>query len=155
MDISKKISAATFLLIICSVRSAAAAEPPADLCSLLPAAVVSKTLAGTYDSPSKSVAARPFRDTNEGTDCSYESGDDTLLFRVYVDPSPSAAQELFARLKSFFGKGSTPVSDLGDEAYSDANGALHVRKGKVRFQIAASATDEQLKALASGVVAQL
>jgi hypothetical protein len=35
------------------------------------------------------------------------------------------------------------------------NGALHVRKGKVRFQIAASATDEQLKALASGVVAQL
>jgi hypothetical protein len=155
MDTSKKMTAATVLLIIWSARSATAAEPPADLCSLLPVSVVSKTLGATYDSPSKSVAPRPFRDTNEGTDCSYASKDETLLFRAYVDPSPSAATDLFARLKSFFGRGSTPVSGLGDEAYSDANGALHVRKGKVRFQIAASATDEQLKDLAAGVVGQL
>ena len=155
MEISKKISAATILLMFCSVRPATAAEPPADLCSLLPAAVLSTTLGGNYESPSESVAPRPFRDTNEGTDCTYESGSDSVLFRAYVDPTPPAAQELFARLKSFFGRGSTPVSGVGDEAYSDANGALHVRTGKVRFEIAAQATGEQLKDLADEVVGQL
>ena len=155
MEFSKKTSIAIVLLSICSVRPAIAAEPPADLCSLLPAALVSKTLGENYGSPSQSVAPRPFRDTNEGTDCSYEAGNDSLLFRAYVDPSPSAATELFARLKGFFGRGSTPVSGIGDEAYTDANGALHVRTGKVRFEISAQATDEQLKELADAVIAQL
>ncbi len=144
-----------FLLAICSAQPATAADLPADLCSLLPATVVSKILGGTYQSPSKSVAPRPFANTHEGTDCSYEATHFTLLFRAYVDPSAAAATDLFARLKRFFGTGSTDVSGVGDEAYLDANGAIHVRKGKVCFYIAAPATEQQLKDLADGIIGQL
>lgn len=148
--------AATFLVTACAVQSARAAEPPADLCSLLPAAVVRKTLGQTYDSPLKTVAPRPYANTAEGTDCTYQSKSGDLLFRTYVDPSPAAAAELFARLKSFFGRGSTPVAGVGDEAYLDTQHGLHVRKGKVRFFISAkAASDKQLGDLASGVVGQL
>jgi hypothetical protein len=149
-------TAAVFLLVTCSVGLATAAEPPADLCSLLPAAVVSKTLGQTYGPPGKTVAPRPYANTAEGTDCTYPTTSDYLLFRVYVDPSPAASAELFAKLKNFFGRGSTPVAGLGDEAYLDASHGLHVRKGKVRFFISAkAANDKQLRDLASGVVGQL
>src|ERR1700690_1545315 len=101
--------AATFLVTICAVHSARASEPPADLCSLLPVAEVSKTLGQTYDAPQKSVAPRPFANTNTGTDCNYLSKNGSKLwFRAYVDPSPSAAADLFARLSKFYGP-PTPV----------------------------------------------
>ena len=150
-------TAGTLLLIACATQLATAAEPPTDLCALLPAAVVSKGLGETYGSPQKTVAPRPFANTASGADCSYQSKSarSSLLFRAYVDPSPSAATDLFARLKGFFGKGSTSVTGIGDEAYSDANGGLHVRKGKVRFFLSGSATDKQLRDLAIGVVGQL
>jgi hypothetical protein len=155
ISMSISTTAATFLLVTCSVQLASAAEPPADLCSLLPAAVVSKTLGETYASPKETVAPKPFMNTNSGTDCTYEASHNSLLFRAYVDPSPSASAELFARLKSFFGKGSTQVPGLGDEAYMDVQHGLHVRKGKVRFFLSGSGNDKQLKDLASGVVGQL
>ncbi len=149
------LTAATFLLITCSVQWAAAAEPPADLCSLLPAAVLTKTLGSTYAAPKESVAPRPFPNTAQGTDCSYESPHERFLLRAYVDPSPAAAADLFARLKSFFGKGSTAVDGVGDEAYLDVNRGLHVRKGKARFFIGGAGTDKQLTDLANGIVGQL
>ncbi len=159
---SSKMSwaAAAFLLVTCWVQLASAAEPPnvnppADLCSLLPAAVLSKTLGSTYGSPKESVAPRPFANTAQGTDCSYESPHDRFLLRAYVDPSPAAAAELFARLKSFFGKGSTAVAGVGDEAYMDTSHGLHVRKGKVRFFTSGAGTDKQLTDLANGIVGQL
>jgi hypothetical protein len=77
------------------------------------------------------------------------------LFRAYVDPSPAATTDLFARLKSFFGSGSTSVPGLGDEAYVDVSHGLHVRKGKVRFFLSGSGNDKQLKELATGVVGRL
>jgi len=155
--------AAAFLVITCAVHSATATEPPADLCSLLPAAEVSKTLGHAYDSPEKSVAPRPYPNTASGTDCNYHTKDNQgsdLLFRAYVDPSPSAAADLFARLKKFFGT-PTPVAGLGDEAYFDVAHGLHVRKGKVRFYIRLDvntltpANEKQLKDLASRVAGQL
>ena len=146
---------ATFVLVICSVQLAAAAEPPADLCSLLPVAVASKTVGHPYDSPLKTVAPRPYKNTAEGTDCTYRSKSGNLLFRAYVDPSPGEATDLFARLKSFFGRGSTSVPGLGDEGYVDASHGLHVRKGKVRFFLSGSETDKQLRDLATGVVERL
>lgn len=148
-------AAASFVMITCSVQLAAAAEPPADLCSLLPVAVVSKIVGHPYDSPLKTVAPRPYKNTAEGTDCSYRSKSGDLLFRAYVDPSPDAATDLFAKLKNFFGRGSTSVPGLGDEAYVDVSHGLHVRKGKVRFFLSGSATDKQLKDLAAGVVGRL
>ena len=146
---------ATLFLIARSVPLATAAEPPADLCSLLPASVLTKTLGSTYGPPQKSVAPRPFANTAQGTDCSYESPHDRFLLRAYVDPSPAAAADLFARLKSFFGKGSTAVAGLGDEAYLDKDRGLHVRQGKVRFFIGGAGTDKQLRDLANGVIGQL
>lgn len=147
--------AVALLLVACSSELAKAAEPPSDLCSLLPAATVNKTLKSAYDSPKSSVAPRPFRNTNEGTDCKYGSGVSLLLFRIYVDPSPSASTDLFARLKTYYGNGSTPVNGLGDEAYIDKDHGLHVRKGKVRYFLDGAGTPKQKTDLAAGIAGQL
>lgn len=151
---------AAFLAIICVVHVARATEAPADVCSLLPAAEVSKTLGQTYGSPQKKVAPRPFRNTVEGTDCSY-GGQGTLLFRAYFDPSPSAATELFAKLSKYFGT-PTPIAGLADEAYFDADHGIHVRKGNVRFYINLSpigkftpTIENELKDLANQVSGRL
>jgi hypothetical protein len=152
--------AAAFLLTTCAVHSAKAAEPPADLCSLLPAAEVSKILGQAYDSPQKSVAPRPYANTATGTDCNYLAKGSKLWFRAYVDPSPSAAADLFAKLGKFYSP-QTPVAGLGDEAYFDPEHALHVRKGKVRFYLnldpvsSAPTVEKQLKDLASRVAGRL
>jgi hypothetical protein len=152
--------AATLLIATCAIHPARAAEPPSDLCSLLPAAEVSKTLGRAYDSPQKSVAPRPFANTATGTDCNYLAKGSKLWFRAYVDPSPSAAADLFARLSKFYGT-PTPITGLADEAYFDAAHALHVRKGKVRFYLnldpidSAPAVEKQLKDLASRVAGRL
>ncbi len=152
----KQLSCAIALLVVaCSAALARAAEPPSDLCSLLPAATVSKTLGSTYASPKKTVAPRPFPNTNQGTDCNYESGGHGLLFRIYVDPSPAASTELFAKLKMYFGAGSTAVSGVGDEAYVDKLKGLHVRKGKVRYFLDGAGTPKQKNDLALSVAAQL
>lgn len=155
------LSAVILLLVIfCAVRSARAAEPPSDLCSLLPAGDVSKTLGKTYDAAERSEAPRPYANTNTGTDCHYHAKNSTFWFRAYVDPSPAASKELFARLSMFYGQ-STPVTGLGDEAYFDAQHAIHVRKGKVRYYLnldplgTPAATEKQLKDLATEVAGKL
>lgn len=155
---------ATFLVSACVVQSARASEPPADLCSLLPAAQVNTILGAAYDSPQKTVAPRFSAGTATGTDCNYKSEDaaaSKVLFRGYVDPSADETKWLFLRLSKFY-KTTTAVSGLGDEAYFDDAHGLHVRKGKVRlfFNLApmgdfTPAREKQLKDLASSVVAQL
>jgi hypothetical protein len=155
------LMATIFLVSICAVHSVQAAEPPGDLCSLLPAAEVSKTLGRAYDSPQKTVAPRPFPNTATGTDCNYSASGSKLWFRAYVDPSSSAAADLFAKLSKFYGT-PTPITGLGDEAYFDQDHALHVRKGKVRFYINLDpigtftpAIEKQLKELANRVTSRL
>jgi hypothetical protein len=154
------LMAATFVLTTFAVHSVRATEPPDDLCSLLPAAEVSKTLGRAYESPQKSVAPRPYANTAEGTDCNYLAKGGKLWFRAYVDPSPSAAADLFAKLGKFYSP-QTPVPGLGDEAYFDPAHGLHVRKGKVRFYINldpmnfSPAIEKQLKDLASQVTGRL
>lgn len=142
-------------LFLCAAPLASAAPLPADVCSLLPTTVVSKVLGATYTGPEKSVAPRPFPNTAAGTDCTYKSAGHSVVFRIYVDPSPEAAKELFAKLKLYFGSGSTAVTGMGDEAYVDSNHALHARQGKVRFYLAGATTEQQRNILASGIVAQL
>ncbi len=158
--IKLSLIAATLLVTTCAVRPAGATEPPSDLCTLLPAADVSKTLGRAYDSPKKSVAPRPFANTSTGTDCNYPAKGSKLWFRAYADPSPSAAADLFAKLSKFYGP-QTPVTGLGDEAYFDGQHALHVRKGKVRFYLNLApmdftpAIEKQLRDLGSRVARQL
>lgn len=153
------IIASTLLLGVCSIRPAKAAEPPADLCSLLPAADVNKILGQTYSGPQKSEAPRPFANTATGTDCNYASKNGKLWFRAYVDSSPSQATELFARLKVFYSP-PTPVAGIGDEAYFDSQHAIHVRKGKVRYYLNLTPAkspdiEKQVKDLATRVATQL
>jgi hypothetical protein len=158
MTRAKKRSLITFFAVSCVIPLARAADPPADLCSLLSAAQVSKALGQTFNSPTKSVAPRPYRNTAEGTDCTYSTkGGDQVLFRAYVDLSPSDAKELFGRLKILY---SPPVQvpELGDEAYFDPRHAIHVRKGKVRFFLSFNdepTAEKPLKELASQVAARL
>lgn len=152
--------AAAFLVAGCAVGSARATEPPADLCSLLPATEVSKTLGQAYDSPQKSVAPRLYANTATGTDCNYPAKGSKLWFRAYVDPSASAAADLFAKLGKFYSP-QAPVASLGDEAYFDPQHALHVRKGKVRFYLnlepvdSAPTVEKRLTDLASRVAGRL
>jgi len=152
--------AVTLLVAACAIQPASAAEPPSDLCTLLPAAEVSKALGQAYGSPEKSVAPRPYANTATGTDCNYPAKGSKLWFRAYVDPSPSAATELFAKLGRFYSP-QTPVAGVGDEAYFDPQHAIHVRKGKVRYYLnlspvsSAATVEKQLKDLASQVAGRL
>jgi hypothetical protein len=154
----KSLIALVFLVGSWRVPFATATEPPPDLCSLLTAAEVSKSLGRTYDAPVKTVAPRPYANTNEGTDCHYSAkGATNLWFRAYVDPSPSDAKEMFAKLKIFYSP-PTPVPDVGDEAYFDPKHAIHVRKGKVRFYLDVGnnpAAEKALKDLATQVAGRL
>lgn len=113
-----------------------AIDSPKDPCSLLTATQVSSTLGEKYGAPEKSVAPRPFANTVQGTDCQYKTagGQDQVLFRVYFDVSATQSTDLHGRLKRFLGKDSTPAN-VGDEAYVDQNGAIHVRKGSVRYYL--------------------
>ena len=147
---------ATMLLL---AGKAYAVDPATDACSLLSPAAISKALGQTYSAPEKTVAPRPFANTNQGTDCHYKSGSHELLLRVYVDPTPAASTDLFVRLKQFFGGGSTVVSGLGDEAYLDKQQAIHVRKGKVRYFIQQSQSTptrvQNVKTLSTQVAGEL
>ena len=77
------------------------------------------------------------------------------MFRVYVDSSASASADLFAKLKSYFRSGSKDVSGVGDEAYLDKLGDLHVRKGRVRYFLSGLRDSRKLNGLANGIAAQL
>jgi hypothetical protein len=77
-----------------------------------------------------------------------------------VDPSASVSADLFSKLSKFYGP-PTAVAGLGDEAYFDANHALHVRKGNVRFyinldlEISAAEKEKQIKELGNRVAGRL
>jgi hypothetical protein len=139
---------------ITAVPMAKAATAPADPCSLLSTAQVSSALGKTYSAPQKSVAPRPFANTVQGTDCTYSGAGGSLLFRIYFDPSPTAATDLFAKLKMFYSP-PTPVPTLGDEAYFDPRHGIHVRKGNVRFFLSAGDDEKPLTNLATQVAGQL
>ena len=159
----KWLAGATLLVMLSAVESSGATEAPADPCSLLPSAAVSKALGQNYGAAQKSVAPRPYQNTVTGTDCTYSpngAGKD-LLFRVYFDPSAADATGLFAKLRIFYSP-PTAVPGIGDEAYSDPMHGLHVRKGNVRFFLSLGNEDDftpanqaQLTNLAGQVAGQL
>jgi hypothetical protein len=159
----KKLSLVAFILVasVCILPLARATELPADACSLLTADMVSKETGQTYNSPQKSIAPRPFPNTVEGTDCTYKKSkggnESKLLFRIYADPSPAAAADLFAKLSKYYP--GTPVKGVGDQAYIDKNHGIHVLKGNVRFFLQMdefnSSTEKQLQDLATQIAGKL
>lgn len=142
------------LMLAGALAAKAATSQPADPCSLLPAADVSKVFGDNYAAPTSSVAPRPFPNTVQGTDCHYQSGRHEVLLRIYFDPSPSAATELFTRLKMYYSP-PQPAPGVGDEAYFDPNHALHVRKGNVRYFVDGPNDPAKLTALGQKVAGKL
>jgi hypothetical protein len=158
-----KLAFVAFIFVagVCLLPPTRATEPPADACSLLTVDMLNKETGQTYDAPKKSVAPRPFPNTVEGTDCTYKKSkggnESKLLFRIYADPSPAAAADLFAKLSKYYP--GTPVKGVGDQAYIDKNHGLHVLKGKVRFFLQMgefnASTEKQLQDLATQIAGKL
>jgi hypothetical protein len=159
----KKLPLLAFIFVagVCLLPRAKATELPADACSLLTTDMLSKATGQTYGSPQKSVAPRPFPNTVEGTDCTYKkskgANESKLLFRIYADPSPAAAADLFAKLSKYYP--GTPVKSVGDQAYIDKNHGIHVLKGNVRFFLQMdefdSSTEKKLQDLATQIAGKL
>jgi len=135
--------AALFAVFLFADAVHAATEPP-DPCSLLTPAQVSSVMRATYTAPVKSVAPRSIANSGPGTDCRY-NGRNPLWFRIYYDGSANDASTVFAKRKVFHSP-KTAVSGIGDEAYFDIGGALHARKGNVRFYLDIG-TDKQQPAV--------
>ena len=156
---SRSLMQAVSLAAALASSATLASKAPADPCSLLPAADVSKVLGHEFAAPQSTVAPRPYKNTAQGTDCLYKSksGRGSLLFRVYFDASPAESAELQAKLKMFYGT-PTPVPGVGDETYMDSKHALHERKGNVRFYLELAGVDspgptkdKQLATLATAI----
>jgi hypothetical protein len=156
--------AAVALFSFLSVSVAWSKEPPADLCSLLPATRLTKVLNRNFDSPTKSTAPAAYRNTPTGTECDYAAKEGVpgkIVFITYVEPSAPAAKDNFAKLKMWFGP-NTPVAGIGEDAYRDSNYAIHVQKGKVRYYINmvpigtyTPEKEKQLKELADWIAGQI
>src|ERR1035437_6406492 len=127
------LPATALFAVYLSAASAHAATDPPDPCTLLTPEQVGSVLRAVYAAPLKSVAPPPYATSVTGTDCRY-NGRNQLWFRIYYDGSASDAATLFAKLKMFYGP-NAPVPGIGDEAYFDKQGALHARKGNVRFYL--------------------
>lgn len=117
---------------------------PSDPCSLLPPSQIGKTLGQAFLPPRQLPAPRAYRNTASGTECDYLSQEPTgmgvplkVVFILYIESSPAAAKDVFVRTRPFVeGLGpTTPVAGVGDDAYRDANLAVHVLRGAAHYSI--------------------
>lgn len=155
-----------FLAVLFPARFGAKAAPvnavPSDVCSLLTASQLKKTLGQTFGAPEKSVFPAVYMGQSDGTQCNYHAGSAGVGFIFYSDHSASEAKQTFNSLTGMFPAKSKPTG-IGDEAYLDDGHALHVLKGNYRFFISVSASssvsdatkEKQEEDLAMAVVAQL
>jgi len=159
---SLRITCIVTFTVLAGVVALEGKELPADACTLLPAAQVSKVLNQTFGSPSRTWAPVAPPSTVRGTDCKYRTRNGTeFLFRIYAEPSADVAKETFTKLSTHFGPNKT-VDGNWDGAYFDARHSLHVRKGKERYFLRlnppgtdADQSEKQLKDLAASVAGQL
>jgi hypothetical protein len=123
--------------LLCSSGAAWAKEPPSDLCSLLTPAQLEKTIGRPFTMAEKKAAPPAFRNQPEGMNCGFSSTGKAAGIHVtliaYVDASLAQAKDTFDKLAMYFKPKSKPP--IGDSAYIDGEGAIHVLKGKVRFYI--------------------
>jgi hypothetical protein len=132
-------------------------ETAASGCALLPASQIEKVLGQPFNAPAESKFPPAFGDKPWGSNCQYSSktGRTTVVFIVYVDASPQEAKQTFDRLLMWFPATSKP-SGIGDSAYIDRDGAIHVLKDKVRYFLSIDPKNEgQLKNLAAALAERL
>lgn len=139
--------------------SAWAKDPPSDLCSLLTPDQLQKTLGQAFGAAEKGTWPAPYAGQPAGTKCEYSSMKSRLhvTFIVYVDSSPAQAKQNFDKLSMWFPAKSKPA--IGDSAYIDTKGAIHVLKGRMRyfFQVDASggSSDKAVQDLANVVASEI
>jgi hypothetical protein len=151
-----------FILLGFHITAAGAKELPSDVCSLLGAQQLQKTMGQPLGPATKTSAPAAYSGQPEGTRCQYpdKGGAHGVMLIVYADRSPAEAKQTFDKLSMWFPAKSKPTG-IGDAAYIDKEGAVHVLKGNVRFFISASTDapeatrEKQVQELATAVVAQL
>lgn len=105
-------------------------QQPADPCALLPAATVSQMLQHPFAAP-KASAVPSLTGKGQRMDCMYyDSSRATVWFGIFFDHSASDANRGLAMFKD---PRSKAVPGVGDDAFFDRQGELHVRKGNVWF----------------------
>lgn len=156
-DLPVAVTLALFLFAFYANPSAAK-DLPSDVCSLLTAQQLQKTLGLAFGAAQKASAPPAYMGQAAGTNCRYSDsgGHHEVVLIVYVDHSPAEAKETFEKLSAWYPTLSKP-SGIGDSAYIDKSHAIHVLKGSVRYFINAgsSASDKQVQDLATAVAAQL
>lgn len=128
--------------VVCALSTTVvlAKDLPADLCSLLTQAQLEKTFGVPFAAPDRSQAPAPYRNIPPGTQCEFKAQKGPaikVVFIVYVDPSAAVAKQTFEQLEMWFPAKSKPA--IGDAAYLDKKGGVHVLKERVRFYIAVEA----------------
>ena len=145
------------ILFALGATRAASAAPAAGGCSMLTPAQIEKVLGQPFGAPAETKALPAYGNQPWGSHCEYssqKSSNATVTFIVYVDASPSEAKQTFDKLAFWFRPKSKPA--IGDEAYIDAQGAIHVLKGKVRYYISLDPQNEkQIKDLATSVAGRI
>jgi len=131
--------ALTIAALACAFNTSSvmAKDPPSDTCSLLAPAQLQKTLGQPFSAPQKSIAPAAFAGQPSGSQCEYSAQKGAavkVVFIAYVDPSAAEAKQNFDKLSAWYTPKSKPA--IGNSAYIDSKGSIHVLKGKVRFYIA-------------------
>lgn len=152
-----------FFLLAFPAKNAGAKDLPSDICTLLSAQQLQKTLGQPLGPAEKATAPPAYSGQPSGTNCRYsgqKSGSQDVTFIVYVDRSPTEAKETFDKLSAWFPATSKPTG-IGDSTYIDKSHAIHVLKGSVRYfiSVGSSASDvvreKQAQDLAASVAAQI
>lgn len=153
--------ALAFLLLAFHPNTAAAKDPPSDVCTLLTPQQLQKTLGQAFGPAEKMSAPPAYMGQSAGTNCHYsdKGGHREVTLIVYVDHSAAEAKETFDKLSAWYPALSKP-SGIGDSAYIDKQHAIHVLKGSVRYFIstgsgASDVVEKQVQELAAAVAAQL
>ena len=144
------------LLLAMSGVPAVYAAPPSG-CSMLTPAQIQKVIGEPFGTPEETKAPPAYGKQPWGAHCEYSSRkapDVRVTFIVYVDASASEAKQTFEKLSMWFPAKSKEA--IGDAAYIDRSGAIHVLKGKVRYYVSIDpANEKQLKDLATAVAAEI
>jgi hypothetical protein len=153
----KLVLVATALLVFTGSPRMAYAAPSTSGCSLLTPAQIQKVLGQPFGAPSVTQAPPAYAKQAPGSNCRYSSqngGHVVVTLIVYVNASPAEAKQTFEKLSMWYPAKSKPA--IGDSAYIDSGGAIHVLKGKVRYFISIDpANEKQLKDLAVSVAARI
>lgn len=148
---------AGLLLFGASSAGIAHAAPQGPGCSMLTPAQIQKVLGQPFGAPSVGAWPPAFGQAPWGSQCRYSSQKAPHLdvtFIVYVEASPAEAKQTFDKLTMWFPPKSKPA--IGDSAYIDSSGAIHVLKGKVRYYISLEPKNEkQMKDLATSIAARI